>query len=1065
MDDDSESSQACNTILCEGIDLSDTSSLAVIETSQLDEMGMQSVSSSFVRGTDHLLALIQTLDRLPISPTSTEINNASDSIRRHASMSSESMQIAREKVETLQNEISKRIQETACEQGEKERLMYRNELELQASQKKFEKMQEELKELNEEKRNANIEYNAACAIFRQTEEKLENEKMKQNIAKGVGVGLFFLPGVGWLASTVAASLPLVAAFTVLEENVKSAKCSMDSALDHRNGQERRCQNKKKEIKEVEAKLSDLSKVHDILKKDISDLKDRKTSLKTKLDKQTKIIVNIQKCFTCVSVAKNRTEVLNDQLEFFYGLSSIIQPLKEVAEHLSTPNSSRLGCLDSKSAVDIYVEKLRLVCTSVKKQKNSLVPDHQKDLQSINPTSRGQNVASTVEAIDDMYKQVSPDAIEDAKLVMTKNASWDQFLGPAPLTIVLLGQLMRLSIMKDFSLIDNWHPPLKLGLQYLNSPNSFRASIIQSVDSGWRAFSDAQSGMDQIRMYAQTVPGHLRAALKMLESASDEEISKHLQNPLQAIKLASDKCLSQSCSVEAKFLDAMNIMAELQEILVDTKSQNEEKLRQAKIDLKVVCEEQNFAEEKKKVYQKQKEKAAATINEVQSQFQNALASGPSTSKLVLIAVADAATSLVSKAFTTFSHKCETVKSKLSTDKASESAKVDAKEEEDEKNEEAYSEVAKLENLVDVLTSLYVDKDSLRKISDENKDAMKELSAQIGQIRNRLDVLPNCAAKQQAFRLCSQGIFVCETLENESKTMSSNDNKSLVESILSFQKDVKAFFKREQQFTTTRNNEKAPNRRCLKLPDASSGAVKYELEKVQQRIDRTKAELENAQAEYDKNSKKARQANERLSNLVEQLAKVDINKMDYDKIADLLSSSLKEMANLKEQWGKMVIFFQNMSNIIDCSMNVILKKFKNLTETVRRHTVHGYGMSHLQRDLLYNQVFQASEIAHFVSHVADTYTEVSNEFLLPGMVKLPLLLQFNPETQQHELEQELKQLKLHCDKAQEEISSRIKTKKQSFDTAVQKRLSDIKRVEKNSMPKIVNQVQKVEVDDLI
>lgn len=572
-------------------------------------------------------------------------------------------------------------------------------------------------------------------------------------------------------------------------------------------------------------------------------------------------------------------------------------------------------------------------------------------------------------------------------------------------------------------------------------------------------------MDQIRIYAQTVPGHLRAALKMLESASDEEIRRHLQKPLQAIKRASDKCLSQSTSVEAKFLDAINIMAEFQEVLIGTKSRNEDKIRQAEIDLRVVREEQNVAEERKKMYQKQKEKATATINEAESQFYKALESGPSTGKLVLTAVADAVTSRVSKAFTTLSRKTETLKSKLSIDKPSESAKVDAKVEEDEKNGETYSEVASLEDLADGLTSLYVHRNSLRKISNENKDAMIELSAQIYQLSNRLDVLSNCAAKQEALRLCSQGISLCETLKHESKIMPSDDNKTLAESILLFQNDVKAFFKKGPQFMTGCNKEKAPNRKCWKSLDARSGAVKYELEKVQQTIERTKSELENAQAEYDKISKKNRQANERLSNLVEDLAKVDMTKMDYDKIADLLRSSLREMANLKEQWGKLLNFFQTMSNIIDCSMNVVLKEFKNLTETVRRHTVHGYGMSHLQRDLLYNQVFQASEIGHFVSHVADTYTEVSNEFILPDIEQLPLLLQFNPEIQKHELEQELKQLKLHCDKAQEDISSRIRTKKQSFDTAVQKRLADIQRVQTDSMPKLVNQVQEVEVDDFI
>lgn len=334
---------------------------------------MQSVSCSFVRGTDHLLTLLQTLDRLPISPTFTDINNVSDSIRSHASMSLASMQIARQNVETLQNEISKRIQKIACEQGEKERLMDRNELELEASQKKFEKMKKDLEELNKEKKIAKVKYGAACAKLRQREKTLESEKRKQNIVAGVGVGLSVIPVVG----LVAAPVTLAVAFTVLEEKVESANRSMNSALDNRNHQKRRCRDKEKEIKEFENKLSDLSKEHDRLKRDINDLEDMKTSLKSKIDQQTKIIVNIQKCFTNVSVAKNRIEVLNDQLEFFYGLSSIIQPLKEVAEYLSTPDSTRLGYLSSKSVVDTYVEKLKLVSASVKKQENSLIPDHQR----------------------------------------------------------------------------------------------------------------------------------------------------------------------------------------------------------------------------------------------------------------------------------------------------------------------------------------------------------------------------------------------------------------------------------------------------------------------------------------------------------------------------------------------------------------------------------------------------------------------------------------------------------------------------------------------------------------
>lgn len=103
-----------------------------------------------------------------------------------------------------------------------------------------------------------------------------------------------------------------------------------------------------------------------------------------------------------------------------------------------------------------------------------------DLQMVEWTKGGQKVVNTVEAIDDIYRRVNPDAVEENKLTMAQHAGWEQFLGPAPLTIVLLGQLMRLGMMKDFSLIEDWHPPKTFGLQYLNLPNSFRASVVQVI---------------------------------------------------------------------------------------------------------------------------------------------------------------------------------------------------------------------------------------------------------------------------------------------------------------------------------------------------------------------------------------------------------------------------------------------------------------------------------------------------------------------------------------------------------------------------------------------------------
>lgn len=100
-----------------------------------------------------------------------------------------------------------------------------------------------------------------------------------------------------------------------------------------------------------------------------------------------------------------------------------------------------------------------------------------DLQVVARTRSGQTAIRTVNDINDVYQRVSPDSIDQNNLTLAQHAGWEQFLGSAPLTIVLLSQIMRLSMMKDFPLVEDWHPP-KVTLKFLDWPNSFRASTCQ-----------------------------------------------------------------------------------------------------------------------------------------------------------------------------------------------------------------------------------------------------------------------------------------------------------------------------------------------------------------------------------------------------------------------------------------------------------------------------------------------------------------------------------------------------------------------------------------------------------
>lgn len=148
-----------------------------------------------------------------------------------------------------------------------------------------------------------------------------------------------------------------------------------------------------------------------------------------------------------------------------------------------------------------------------------------------------------------------------------------------------------------------------------------------------------------------------------------------------------------------------------------------------------------------------------------------------------------------------------------------------------------------------------------------------------------------------------------------------------------------------------------------------------------------------------------------------------------------------------------------------MKVILKKFKDFSEKIdETQKSHGYGLSHFNRDLLYNQIFLASETAYFVSHVAESYTEVSTKCLMPSMEQLPLLFGLSPETQKTEMESHLRQLKEDCEQAQHQIGLLMVKKKQEFDDELNSRLTDIKAIRKTTLPKIETRINEMDVDDL-
>lgn len=204
------------------------------------------------------------------------------------------------------------------------------------------------------------------------------------------------------------------------------------------------------------------------------------------------------------------------------------------------------------------------------------------------------IEKTEKAIKNISK--GKDKKEDCLLMMAPFANWDRFLTPAPSAIAILGELLLISTKTDFTLTE--HMPAD-GFQYIKYPDSFRACLVQVSNSGWNAFNEAHTSMDQIRLMSGNVDSHIKDSVRLLMAGSPREVEKMLPLSLKSVEQIADDSLQLAQNIEKKFLFVMHLTEELLEASTNTKSVYDRKAKNTATLIEVAELEQNRAEEAKK----------------------------------------------------------------------------------------------------------------------------------------------------------------------------------------------------------------------------------------------------------------------------------------------------------------------------------------------------------------------------------------------------------------------------------------------------------------------------------
>ncbi|XP_049331848.1 uncharacterized protein LOC111192040 [Astyanax mexicanus] len=637
-----------------------------------------------------------------------------------------------------------------------------------------------------------------------------------------------------------------------------------------------------------------------------------------------------------------------------------------------------------------------------------------------------------------------DMRNQTKLIMQPYANWEEYLTPAPLSIAILGELVFISSKTDFSI--NKNPP-KDGYKHIRYPDSFRACLMQVCNSGWGAFNEAHKNMDQIRLHTMNVPNYMKTAVKILFQGNDEVVQAHLPDQLENIRVIADECLDLSASTEKRFTDVINIIQELLEACVNAEHFYGEELEEIKKKLEENKIRKQSSEEAVKRSEKIAKAMEEEMKEAQESYKAAMDSIPSgweSMAMDLIAAVTESASTVVTGMTSVQSQpmiktCNATKT--TPDTCSDTQGYIASADEVDKMN-IFSKSAAILTCAEIFQKFVHDSTiDWKSLFDQKKKTAKTdfVKGQFTRINSSLEKFPECKPKQHAQQICEEGIDICDELAiyapkgecEEAKT------KQLIQKIRKLTDSARAFDSKSKDVTKSPSlTPKPPMMNKEESKSEKKSASQRASENARFRIEQSRAQLKETRGSYEKSVENMEKNQKELTEILITMRNCEVKKIDFNTTIKMLVKGMDAMGRVKEQWEKMVRFFSMVSNIVKTSLTRTLKDFVSTSEKTQSLS---YNSKLFSKDLLYNQAFQATNIASLVHMISATYTEVSEKYLMDRVSSLGKLMVMDKE--KPEFEQERLQLQNSCDKAQKGILCLVLKNKDEFERKTNARLEKI------------------------
>ncbi|XP_078530756.1 uncharacterized protein LOC144817802 [Lissotriton helveticus] len=655
--------------------------------------------------------------------------------------------------------------------------------------------------------------------------------------------------------------------------------------------------------------------------------------------------------------------------------------------------------------------------------------------SIYRRRRDMDCQSTAANLDDAFRSVSKaqDVRQDTAHKMAPYANWEEFLMPAPISIAILGELAAISSASgDFSI--NLNPP-KDGFKYMKYPDSFAASLMQVCNSAWFAFNTANKNMDQIRLLSGFIPRANVEIVKILFMPIGS-VNALLPRKLNGLLRVSNECTSLAQSVEASFSETLHIIQEVLEACVNSKKGYKHKLTDVETALEQLSLKEASSRKSVQTTEEFKKATEKQLTDAIDAYKVAMDKVPSAWETV---AANAVDSILNGLSTpgnkVIKHESEAGRPANGTPDTDHVMSTFCTKNVCSRSNQVTSLAVCFRNVLDSkeetinMKHVYDERDH-KVITNDYKDRLLDLQKDISDASN-------CTAKTQLDTFLESGFAICEELQRAatSKMLDQHNLKSIAQKIKSlFSVSLKADSYCKKVTNAPPMQLRPPN---LSAASSSGGIGSQSAQMAWARVEQARVHLNNTQTLYMQTFENLKKENKKLTEILVEMRSHNLDKIDFDTAMKMLVQGLKAMMKVKEQWEKMIRFFQMISSLIKSCLSTDVNELVKSAQSVQN--IANYSAVAVVKDMLFLQATKATNIGYLVNMISSTYSEVSQRFLMDRVNALGIFLSMNPSDPGFKLEH-LK-LQTGCEDAQRAIQNLVISKKNEFDLAIEARVERI------------------------